>query len=42
MRRGLHTMILPYQKVFVPDMYIGGNITETVSTIDILETEDNP
>ena len=38
----LHRIIHPDQNGFVPDWYIGENITEIISTIDKLETEDNP
>ena len=36
------TIIHPDQKGFVPDRYIGENITEIISIIDTLEIEDNP
>ena len=38
----LHTIIHPDQNGFVPDRYKGENIIESISTINKLETEDNP
>ena len=38
----LHTIIHPDQKGFVSDRYTRENIIKIISTIDKLETEDNP
>ena len=41
-KRVLHKIIHPNQKVFVPYRYIGENIIEIISIIDKPEIKDNP